>query len=106
VTLEARDAIGLTGQGTVTIQVNAPDIGIDALASEFLSVGPSLNAEQRQFLDRQGNLSGTYDLGDFRAWVLAHPELPLSAALRVMLDTPQTVVVPLAPVGQGREEGR
>jgi hypothetical protein len=36
------------------------------------------------FLDRQGNADGAYDLGDFRAWVLANPSLPLSAELRAL----------------------
>lgn len=106
VTLEARDAIGLTGQGIVTFQVNAPDIGIDRLASDFLSVGPPLDGDQRRFLDGQGNGNGSYDLGDFRAWVLANPQLPLSAALRALIEGPRSIVIPTAPLARGREGGR
>ena len=106
VTLEARDAIGLTGQGIVTFQVDSPNIGIDVLASDFLSVGPSLDGDQRWFLDGQGNGNGYYDLGDFRAWVLANPQLPLSAALRALIEGPRSILIPTAPVVRGREGGR
>lgn len=105
VTLQARDAIGLSGEALITFRVTTPDLGLDLLASDFLSVGPALTGDQRRFLDRRGNNDGAYDLGDFRAWVLAHPGLPLSAMLQALVADPEIVQVPLGLAGGG-EGGR
>ncbi len=78
-TVQARDALGLTAEGTVTLEVAKPVLPADRLASPFFGVGPTLTDSEQQFLDLQGNRNGSYDLGDFRAWVLANPNLPLSA---------------------------
>jgi hypothetical protein len=82
--LRVRDALGLTTQGTVTLDVQTPVIAVAQLASPFLLTGPALTSEQRLFLDRQGNRDQSYDLGDFRAWVLANPGLPMTAGLRAL----------------------
>jgi len=95
--VRATDAIGLTGTATVTLDVAPPAIPIADLASSFLLGGPALNAIEAVFLDRQGNDDGTYDLGDFRAWVLANPSLPFSAQLAVV-DVPagtRTIEIPV-----------
>jgi M6 family metalloprotease-like protein len=102
----AADAIGLSGEGIVTFQVDPPVLDIAQLASDFLSVGPPLTSDIRKFLDGQGNQDNQYDLGDFRAWVLAHPELPLSATLLNLIEGPASVVVPIVPVPRAREGGR
>ena len=39
-----------------------------AAANDLLGV-PSLSVAQRNLLDQDGNANGTYDLGDFLAWV-------------------------------------
>jgi len=83
--LRVRDSIGLTAEGTLALQVVAPVLTVAALASPFLLTGPALTAEQERFLDRQGNQDANYDLGDFRAWVLANPGLPLSAEVRALV---------------------
>jgi hypothetical protein len=80
-TLRATDALGLTATATVTLQVDAPSIPIGQLGADFLLGTSPLDSIQTLFLDRQGNRNGAYDLGDFRAWVLANPGLPLSADL-------------------------
>ena len=98
----AQDALGLEGEGTVTFEVTWPEVTIAQLASDFLMVGPTLTASMRGFLDSQGNGDGEYDLGDFRAWILAHPELPLSAEIVEPLGFSD----PGAPVGRAREGGR
>jgi len=79
VALEVTDAVGLSAMATVTLQVTSPTIPLAQLASQFLLGGPPLGTVQAAFLDRQGNDDGAYDLGDFRAWLLANPSLPLSA---------------------------
>lgn len=98
VTLQARDALGLTGQGEVTFVVEKPEIPLEELASWFLAVGPQLDHNQRTFLDRQGNGDGSYDLGDFRAWVLDNPGLPFTANF-VSVMGPRTIVVPMSRNG-------
>ena len=99
--VKVRDALGLTAQGTVTLDVKEPTLPVARLASRFLLTGPTLTSDQVRFLDLQGNRDGAYDLGDFRAWVLAHPGLPLTAELRALVDTPRVIVVPLKPTGDG-----
>jgi len=93
-TVQATDAMGLIGTGSVTLDVRSPDIPIGQLASLFVLDGPTLSSAQTEFLDREGNQNGSYDLGDLRAWVLAHPSLPLSAVLAA--DAPaRTLAVPV-----------
>ena len=79
--VEATDDIGLTATASLTLDVAPPSIAIGQLGSAFLLGGLPLDSVQALFLDRQGNVNGVYDLGDFRAWVLANPSLPLSADL-------------------------
>lgn len=62
-------------------------------ASDLLGV-PSLSSAQRTLLDQQGNNNGTYDLGDFLAWVTLSgqgvaPEL--MARLLAAADAPKGV---------------
>jgi hypothetical protein len=78
--------------------VSDPGIPVAQLASHFLGVGPSLSAIQLNFLDRQGNRNGGFDLGDFRAWVLANPSLPFSLELRSLIG-PDVVIRASDPAG-------
>jgi M6 family metalloprotease-like protein len=109
VTVEATDAIGLTATATLTLDVGAPSIAIADLASVFLLRGPSLAAVEIAFLDRHGNGNGAYDLGDFRAWVLANPSLPLSAELASLAGqdatATRTPTVPVRPAEPGPSPG-
>ncbi|HSM61505.1 MAG TPA: M6 family metalloprotease domain-containing protein [Longimicrobiales bacterium] len=100
-TLEVRDAIGLTARGELVLDVVEPELSAALIASPFLLSGPSMTEPQRRFLDGQGNGNGVYDLGDFRAWALAHPGLPMSAPLRALVGTPRTVTIGTTPVGEG-----
>jgi hypothetical protein len=97
--VEVVDSNGLSASATVALAVAPPSIPIAELASTFLLGGPPLSTIEIAFLDRQGNGNGTYDLGDFRAWVLANPSLPLSAELRALAGPDA------APSGEW-EEGR
>ncbi len=74
--LHVRDALGLEANGTVTLAVTAPLIGTTVLAAPFLFQPGSLTASQERYLDRAGNGNGSYDLGDLRAYLLAHPDVP------------------------------
>lgn len=67
-TVRARDAIGLTAEGDVTIDVGPAAIAPERAAGPFL-LGPPLTDAEAGYLDREGNGDGSYDLGDFRAWV-------------------------------------
>ncbi|HSW28055.1 MAG TPA: M6 family metalloprotease domain-containing protein [Longimicrobiales bacterium] len=97
--VEVGDGIGLTARGDLVLQVDDATIPAANLASKFLLAGPALTSVQSAYLDRRGNGDGNYDLGDFRAWVLAHPGLALSAPMRA-LAAPRKVVVPVLPVGK------
>ena len=65
--------------------IRAGDTPIDPqqAAAELLGT-PSLSAEQKQLLDRQGNRDGTYNLGDLLAYLDAH-RLELSPAVQSRL---------------------
>jgi M6 family metalloprotease-like protein len=93
VTYDVEDALGLQATGTITFESVAPQIPIEQLSSPFLLSGPTLTSAQAQFLDREGNATPPYDIGDFRSWVLAHPELPMSGNFSGVLE-PRTVVIP------------
>ena len=53
---------------------------------------------QLDFLDRNGNDNGAFDLGDLRAFVIANPELPMTGEIRAFVRT----IVPLADLGGKR----
>jgi hypothetical protein len=78
----------------VTLNVSAPSFSIELLAADFLLGEQPLDSIQAVFVDRQGNDNGTYDLGDFRAWLLANPTLPLSADLTSTAEK-RIVTVPM-----------
>ncbi len=84
-TVTATDALGLPAQADIVLDLNRPSLSIGELTSQFLLVGPRLTDVQKDYLDREGNNRGPYDLGDFRAWALSDPALPLSVG-------PETVV--------------
>lgn len=80
VTISATDAVGLPAQADLVLDFVRPGFTIGELASPFLLEGPRLSEAQRSYLNRKGNNTGPYDLGDFRAWALADSSLPLSVA--------------------------
>ena len=76
-TVQATDAIGLTDSVDVALTVGPPVAGLQVMAEPFLGVG-STNVPLETFLDLQGNADDTYDLGDFRVWLLGNPNHPLN----------------------------
>jgi M6 family metalloprotease-like protein len=95
-TVEVSDGIGLKAQGQVVLQVDDAVIAAANLASKFLLAGPALTNAQSAYVDLRGNGDGNYDLGDFRAWVLAHPGLALTEPMRALVG-PRKVVIPVIP---------
>ena len=83
----------------MTIEVSEPVIGAAALTGPFFGSNAPLNEVQLDFLDRTGNKNGLYDLGDFRAFLIRNPALPMSAELRGMVRT----LIQMGPVS--RPEG-
>ncbi|MSR35508.1 MAG: M6 family metalloprotease domain-containing protein [Gemmatimonadetes bacterium] len=77
--LSVTDALGLRATGTITLKVTAPEIGLEVLTAPFLRRPDVMTALQRRYLDKAGNNDGVYDLGDFRAFVLANPNAALTA---------------------------
>ena len=77
---------------SVTAFFTGPSI-IAALANDLLGI-PSLSAQQRLVLDQSANNNGTYDLGDFLAWVTVSGQgVPpaLMARLIAAADAPRGV---------------
>jgi hypothetical protein len=96
-TVRARDAAGLEGTATVSMDVAVPELPLAALASDWLlgDVGPT--AAQVLYLDYSGNRNGALDLGDVRAHLVraaAGPTVPPAPA------TVERVLV--VRVGEGR----
>ena len=81
VTVQATDAIGLTDSVSVGLTIGPPIVGLQVMALPFLGFGVT-NSALASFLDLQRDGDGTYDLGDFRAWVLGNPDHPSSAPAR------------------------
>ncbi len=99
-TVRATDAIGLTGAVDVDLTVGPPDAGLQVMADPFMSTG-TVNSALEAFLDLQGDADGTYDLGDFRLWVLGNPNHPVSTpagAARAdrAFVSPDAIVIPLS----------
>ena len=98
-TVQATDAIGLTGAVDVDLTVGPPDVGLQAMAEPFMGVGTT-NIPLETFLDLQGDGDGTYDLGDFRSWVLGNPDHPVNTqagaapAARALVPA-DAIVIPL-----------
>ena len=84
------------------------------MAQPFMNVGAT-SIPLETFLDLQGDDDGTYDLGDFRAWVLGNPNHPVNtpaaaaAAARALLGADAIVIPlsegtePLIPLSEGSE---
>ena len=77
--LEATDSRGLPASATLELDLTAPSLSIEQLTSTFLKTGADLTDAQITFLNFQGNRVAPYDIGDFRAWILANPRLPFAA---------------------------
>jgi uncharacterized PurR-regulated membrane protein YhhQ (DUF165 family) len=75
-------AAGATGSPAVVLDslvVRPPPVAAPAVADAILE-GGALTPEQIAYLDRLGNANGSFDLGDFLAWVLKHPDQSAVAA--------------------------
>ena len=99
-TVQATDAIGLTGAVDVDLTVGPPDVGLQVMAEPFLGVGTT-NIPLETFLDLEGDGDGSYDLGDFRSWVLGNPNHPVNTPARGgpaarALAPADAIVIPLS----------
>ena len=52
-----------------TLSVTAPTLTTSDVTMQLLGPGSPLNADQVRYLDFLGNNNGSYDIGDFLAWV-------------------------------------
>lgn len=99
-TVQAVDGNGLPATGEIVLDFVAPELSIEQLASTFLLSGTPLTSEQINFLNRQGNGIAPYDIGDFRAWVLGNPTVPMAAVIAPVHR--ETVELPLKPSEERR----
>ena len=96
--IRVTDAIGLEATVGLTLRIEPPGLGAEDLAAPFLLQTGSMTSLQLDFLDRNGNDNGAFDLGDLRAFVIANPELPMTGEIRAFVRT----IVPLADLGGKR----
>jgi M6 family metalloprotease-like protein len=68
-----------TTSRTFTLSVTVPTLATADVAAQLLGPTSPLNADQIRYLDFLGNNNGSFDIGDFVAWVKA-TGAPLSAA--------------------------
>jgi M6 family metalloprotease-like protein len=68
-----------TSSRTFTLSVTAPTLLTADVTAQLLGPNSPLNADQIRYLDYLGNNNGSFDIGDFLAWVKA-TGAPLSAA--------------------------
>ena len=63
---------------TFTFSVTAPALATADVVTQMLGPGAPLNADQIRYLDYLGNNNGSFDVGDFLAWVKATGAPPLA----------------------------
>jgi len=68
-----------TQSRTFTLSVTAPTLATAAVTAQLLGPTSPLSADEVRYLDYLGNDNGSFDIGDFLAWVKA-TGAPLSAA--------------------------
>ncbi len=78
--LSAADGAGRQLVAEFELMVNAPIIPISELVALFVGQPDPLTPALREFMDRQGNRNTFYDIGDFRAYLQANPNLPSTSA--------------------------
>jgi M6 family metalloprotease-like protein len=59
----------------LTMGVTAPALEAAAVVDQLLAGGAALTADERRYMDLQGNVNGGYDIGDVTAWFDGHPGL-------------------------------
>ena len=62
--------------GTFSIAVEEPELAADAVIDAVLGGAGTLTADQRRYLDLNGNRNGRLDLGDLRAWLAENGGVP------------------------------
>lgn len=87
-------------------------LGLLSLAAPFLEGGSPPTAAQEAYLDWGGNRNTAYDIGDFRAYVQAHPDAPETTSEATpagAVESFGTIRVPpvelTASSGEGPSEG-
>jgi len=65
------NATGVAAPGVPEVGLSLADLDESAVADEILGAGSQVTANQAYFLDVIGNDDGTYDVGDFRAYLVA-----------------------------------
>ncbi len=101
VEIRVRDPVGLELTAAVELEVAPPAITAQALVGPFVASGEEPTALQKLFLDENGNGNGRYDLGDLRAFVLAHPDRPAAVAAAELLRIVIPLEAPVPPQGGG-----
>jgi len=59
----------ISDQSTVALTVTRPNLLLDNVVNQLLSPVAVLSADELRFLDLIGNDNGSFDIGDFRAYL-------------------------------------
>ena len=70
-TIVELNAAGVAAPGVDETGLELADLVADEVADEILGLDTQVTADQTYFLDVIGNHDGTYDVGDFRAYLVA-----------------------------------
>lgn len=66
---------------TYSLDVRAPSLALDGVLDHLLGIAPSLSQDELRYLDLLGNGNGRFDVGDFRAWLVATGQLAPAPAI-------------------------
>jgi hypothetical protein len=81
----ARATIGAAAaEKAFTLLVTTPVLVATAVIDDLLGA-TALGADERRFLDLQGNRNGRVDIGDVRAWLMAAGEAANAAEVSAMI---------------------
>ncbi len=80
-----------TAEGTLALTVTAPQLVTANVVSQILGTRSPLTADELKYLDLLGNNNGSFDVGDFLAWVKATgaPAAALGPAAALVRAAPQ-----------------
>lgn len=65
------EAGSLFGEKSYSIRVESPELTLADVADGLLGVEGALTLDEERYLDLAGNRNGEYDIGDFRAFLIA-----------------------------------
>jgi hypothetical protein len=97
-----------TADGTLALTVAAPTLVTANVVSQILGTRSPLTADELKYLDLLGNNNGSFDVGDFLAWVKATgaPAAALGPAASLVPAASRAAAAPAEPSARSRRVER